>query len=50
MSLTARTLCLIVALALFIVAALAGYLSPSPSRVNLLGAGLAFLVLSFLVP
>jgi len=50
MAVTAKTLCLIVALLLFIVAAFAASLGPNAGRVNLVGAGLAFLTLSFLVP
>jgi hypothetical protein len=50
MALTAKTLCLVVALLLFVVAAFASYFGPGAGRFNLLGAGLAFLTVSFLVP
>ena len=50
MAVTPKTLCLVVALLLFVVAALSAYLTPTTSKFNLVAAGLAFMALSFLVP
>ena len=49
MNVTARLLCLLVALILFVVGALWSP-PPTPRPFNLVSAGLAFLTLSFLVP
>ena len=48
MNVTARFLCLIVALILFVAGAL--WVPPAGRPFNLVAAGLAFLTLSFMVP
>lgn len=50
MTLTAHSLCLVVALACFLLAAIAAWVPAAGGRGTLLPAGLAFLTLALLLP